>query len=395
MKEILLAKYGEIALKGLNRSSFEISLVKTIKKRMSFVGDFKVYKAQSTIYVEPNESCDMDRALEELRHVFGIAAIDRALVCEKSFESLCEGAASYLDAQLRAAKTFRVSAKRSDKSFPLNSMELAREMGGYLLDKYPHLQVAMNDPDLNVVAEVRDYAAYIHAGKLPGPGGLPVGTSGRGVLMLSGGIDSPVAAYMMAKRGMDLVAVHFQSPPYTSERALDKVTRLAGLVSRWSGHLLFVAVPFTETQVAIRDHCPAELFTVLMRRSMMRIANRICAAEHCDAIVTGESLGQVASQTLLAIGCTDAAASVPVLRPLIGMDKSEIIEIARRIGTFETSIEPYEDCCTVFTPKHPKTKPRLEEILEAESLVDLTALEEAAANNTTITLKHFFDETTL
>ncbi len=395
MREILLAKYGEIALKGLNRSSFENSLVKTVRKRMQFIGDFKVYKAQSTIYVEPNASCDMDRALDELQHVFGIAAINRALVCEKSLESICEGAAAYLDAGLRAAKTFRVSAKRSDKSFALNSMELAAELGGYLLSKYPHLRVTMDHPDLNVVAEVRDFAAYVHAGKLPGPGGMPAGTSGRGAVMLSGGIDSPVAAYMMAKRGMDLVAVHFQSPPYTSERALDKVSRLAGLVSRWSGHLLFVAVPFTDAQVAIRDHCPPELFTVLMRRSMLRITNRICAAEHCDAIVTGESLGQVASQTLLAIGCTDDAAAVPVLRPLIGMDKSEIVEIARRIGTFETSIEPYEDCCTVFTPKHPKTRPRLAEILEAERGVDLAALEEEAVKHTSIVLKHFFDSETL
>ncbi len=392
MKEILLAKYGEIALKGLNRSSFEAALMKTIRRRVEPAGAFRVYKAQSTIYVEPlDEGADMDAACDALRHVFGVAAINRARICEKSFEALCAAAADYLGGRLARAKSFKVESKRSDKSFALNSMELSRELGGFILSKFPHLRVDIEHPEVRVCAEVRDFAAYIHAGKIEAAGGMPTGTSGRAAVMLSGGIDSPVAAYMMAKRGMDLCGIHFQSPPYTSERALDKVERLAGILSRYTGNFALLVVPFTETQVAIKEHCPSELFTVLMRRSMVRIANRLCRAEHCGAIITGESLAQVASQTLSAIQCTDAAAAVPVLRPLIGMDKTEIIEISRKIGAFETSIEPYEDCCTIFTPKHPKTKPRLEEILAAESRVDLAPLEERAAADYFVRMKHFFD----
>ncbi|MEG1268478.1 MAG: tRNA uracil 4-sulfurtransferase ThiI [Oscillospiraceae bacterium] len=396
MKKILLAKYGEIALKGLNRSSFEAVLLKTIRRRMQFAGEFKVYKAQSTVYIEPlNESADVDRACDILKCIFGLSAINRAQICEKNFESMCETAVEYLADQLQSARTFKVESKRSDKSFPMNSMELSCELGGYILEKFPHLSVTMNKPDLTVVAEVRDFAAYIHSGKIEAAGGMPVGTSGRAAIMLSGGIDSPVAAYTMAKRGLDLCGVHFMSPPYTSERALDKVERLSGLISRYCGNFALFCIPFTETQVAIRDNCPDELFTVLMRRSMMRITNIICGRENCGAIITGESLGQVASQTMLAIQCTDEAAAVPVFRPLIGMDKVEIIEIARKIGTFETSIEPFEDCCTVFTPKHPKTKPHLNEILEAESKVDLPRLELEAANNYIIKMKHFSDLYTL
>ncbi len=392
MKEILLAKYGELALKGLNRSSFEAALLKTIRRRMEKIGAFKIYKAQSTVYIEPlTDDIDMDRACDAVQHVFGLAAINRAQVCDKSFEALCDAAVSYLGDKLASAKSFKVESKRSDKSFALNSMELSRELGGYILSKFPHLTVDINNPDVKVVAEVRDFAAYIHAGKIEAAGGMPTGTSGRAMVMLSGGIDSPVAAYMMAKRGLDLCGIHFQSPPYTSERALDKVERLAQIVSKYCGNFALLVVPFTETQVAIRDNCPSELFTVLMRRSMVRIANILCAQEHCGALITGESLAQVASQTLRAIQCTDAAAAVPVLRPLIGMDKTEIIDLSRKIGAFETSIEPYEDCCTVFTPKHPKTKPRIEEILAAESRVDLAPLEARAAADYSIRMKHFFD----
>ncbi len=392
MKETLLAKYGELALKGLNKGSFESSLLKTIRRRVSSAGDFKVYKAQSTVYVEPqSEGADVDAALVQLSRIFGVSAINRAAVIEKNFDAICEAAASYLEKKLINARTFKVHAKRADKSFPLNSMELAREVGGYLIDRYPHLKVTMSNPELTVVVEVRDYMAYVHSGNLPAAGGLPTGTSGRAAVMLSGGIDSPVAAYMMAKRGLELCAVHFMSPPYTSERAHDKVQRLAGIISRYTGNLALLSINFTEIQLAIRDRCPDDLFTVLMRRSMMRVTNELCKKEGCLAMVTGESLAQVASQTVEAIACTDNAADVPVLRPLIGMDKVEIIETARRIGTFETSIEPYEDCCTVFTPKHPKTKPSLEAILKAEEKAQLFPLEKMAASDYNIKMFHFFD----
>ena len=392
MKEIMLAKYGELALKGLNRSTFEAALLKTIRRRVSYSGNFKVYKAQSTVYIEPlDDAADISDACSKLKKVFGLSALNRALITEKDFDAICRDTVEYLGRELGSAKTFKVSAKRSDKKFPMDSMELSRELGGYILSKYPHLSVSMERPELNVVVEIRDFAAYIHSGKIEAAGGMPTGTSGRAAVMLSGGIDSPVATYMMAKRGLDLCAVHFMSPPYTGERALDKVVRLAGILSGYCGNLALLCVPFTDTQLAIKNGCPEELFTILMRRSMVRITNLICEKEHCDAMITGESLAQVASQTLLAIGCTDEAGAVPILRPLIGMDKTEIIEIARRIGTFETSIEPFEDCCTVFTPKHPKTKPKLEDIKKAESAVDLQSLERTAAQNYSVRMLHFFD----
>ncbi len=392
MSEILLAKYGELALKGLNKGTFESALLKTIRRRVETAGNFKVYRAQSTIYIEPlNNECDVDKACEMLKRVFGISAINRAIITEKNFEKICADAVGYLDKELSRSRTFKVSAKRSDKSFPLNSMEIGRDLGEYILERYPNLSVVMNEPDLHVVVEIRDFAAYVHSGKIDAAGGMPSGTSGRAAVMLSGGIDSPVAAYMMAKRGLDLCGVHFMSPPYTSERAQDKVVRLAGIVSRYCGNLPLFCVPFTEVQVAIKNGCPEEFFTILMRRSMVRITEMICEKEGCDAMITGESLAQVASQTLLAIGCTDEAANIPVLRPLIGMDKNEIIAISRKIETFETSIEPYEDCCTVFTPKHPKTKPKLREILEAENKLNISELEKEAANNYTVKVLHFDD----
>ncbi|MEG1016389.1 MAG: tRNA uracil 4-sulfurtransferase ThiI, partial [Oscillospiraceae bacterium] len=335
MKEVLLAKYGELALKGLNKGTFEAAMLKTIKRRMAVAGEFDVKKAQSTVYIEPkNEDADVDKACEMLRRVFGISAINRALLTFKDFDIICQNVVEYLKTDLAKARTFKVSAKRSDKSFHMNSMELACEVGGYILERFPNLEVKMDDPDLNVVVEIREYGAYIHKGKIEAAGGMPTGTSGRAAVMISGGIDSPVAAWMMAKRGVDLCGIHFMSPPYTSEAALDKVVRLSSIVSRWSGNFVLTCVPFTETQVLIRDNCPPDLFTVLMRRSMVRIAEMICEKEHCEALITGESLAQVASQTLLAIKCTDEAATIPVLRPLIGMDKLEITAIARRIGTF-------------------------------------------------------------
>ncbi|MEG0305331.1 MAG: tRNA uracil 4-sulfurtransferase ThiI [Oscillospiraceae bacterium] len=380
MKELIMAYQGEMALKGLNRSSFEAVLAKTMRRRLRNLGEFKVYKAQSTMYAEGEEGADVDEAFLRVKKIFGIACVSRAAVCEKNFDDICRVACEYLKPQILKAKTFKVCAKRADKTFPMDSMEIARELGGVILDAYPHLTVDVHNPQLSVTVEIRDYAAYVHAGKEPGAGGLPVSTSGKAAILLSGGIDSPVAAYMMAKRGLSLCGVHFASPPYTSERARMKVLALAQQLTYYTGNLNVYIVPYTKPQEYIRDHADPELFTVLMRRSMMRIANIICKKEFATALITGESLAQVASQTLAALACTDAAQDLPVLRPVIGMDKTEITDIARKIGTFETSILPYEDCCTIFTPPHPKTKPSLQEILYEEDKMPLLAeLESVAA----------------
>ena len=376
MKEIILAYQGEMSLKGLNRATFESVLLKTMRRRLKSLGNFKIYKAQSTMYAEPAGDEDIDAAEERIGKIFGIAAISRAAVCPKDFAVIADTAKEYLCGALRAAKTFKVSAKRSDKTFPMDSMEIARELGGVLLSAYPHLKVDVHHPDVNVTVEIRDFAAYVHGGKKPGAGGLPVSTSGKAALMLSGGIDSPVAAYMMAKRGLSLACVHFASPPYTSLRAEEKVCRLLERVSAYAGRLYMVTAPFSHIQEEIRERCPEEYFTLIMRRFMMRIAQRIARRQNCSALVTGESLGQVASQTIQAIACTDAVAEMPVFRPLIGMDKSEIVLASRKIDAFDISIEPYEDCCTVFTPRHPTTRPELAKVEEAESVLDIDALVE-------------------
>ena len=387
MKELIMAYQGEMALKGLNRATFESVLLKTMRRRLKRLGKFNVYKAQSTMYAEPmTDDIDMEAAFDAVSKIFGIATISRAAICPKDFSVIAETAKEYLAEELKQAKTFKVSAKRSDKSFAMDSMQIARELGGELLSAYPHLSVDVHKPELNVTVEIRDFGAYVHGGKKQGAGGLPVSTSGKAALMLSGGIDSPVAAYMMAKRGLSLIGVHFASPPYTSERARQKVLSLAQLLTPYTGNMNVHIVPYTKPQEFIRDHAPEDLFTVLMRRSMMRITNIICAKEGADAIITGESLAQVASQTLKALACTDAAQDLPVLRPCIGMDKTEITEIARKINTFETSILPYEDCCTIFTPPHPKTKPSLAEIEAAEAAMmpELAELEKAAAAETPV-----------
>ena len=353
MKEIILCYQGEMALKGLNRATFEAVLSKALRYRVRELGRFQVYKAQSTMYVEPRDQeaeANVGEAYERVRKVFGLAALSRAAVCEKNFEAIQAAAEEYLGGALQKARTFKVEAKRSDKSFPMKSPELCRELGGFLLAKHPHLRVDVKHPELTVMVEVRDYGAYIHGPKTPGAGGLPVGTSGRAINMLSGGIDSPVAAWFMARRGLALHHIHFASPPYTSEAAKQKVADLARIVSGYTGNCVLYVVPYTKPQEYIRDNAPDVLFTVLMRRSMMRIANRVAKEIDAKALVTGESLAQVASQTLMALACTDAAQDLPILRPLIGLDKTEIVEAARRIGTFETSILPYEDCCTIFTP---------------------------------------------
>ena len=375
MKELILLKCGEIALKGLNRNFFEDTLMKNCRRRLESLGKFKIYKAQSTIYVEPaDERIDLDEAVERLDKVFGVAALCRAAIVKKDFEDIKEKAVVYLAPVLEDARTFKVEAKRSDKTFPMKSPEICMELGGVILDHFPHLKVDVHHPDVTVYVEIRDFAAYIHTDQHPGAGGIPIGTSGSAALLISGGIDSPVAGYMMSKRGLKLVAVHFVSPPYTSEHALEKVRTLCKKMAPWCGRMKFVVVPFTEIQEMIREKCPEEYFTIIMRRYMMKIAERIAKDCDCGALITGESVGQVASQTLSAIACTDVACQMPVLRPLIGMDKDEIVTISRKIDTFETSILPYEDCCTVFTPKHPKTKPKLSLVLKAEEAMDEEAV---------------------
>lgn len=374
-KEILLIKNGELALKGLNRGTFEDILLKNIKRRLYGAGSFTLRKAQSTLYIEPREEgADLEEACDRLSRIFGISAYTRALAVDKSMEAILAATGDYLADELRNARTFKVEAKRSDKTFPLTSPAICAEVGGALLKQFPHLKVDVHQPQVQVTVEIRDFGAYIHAAQLPGAGGMPVGTGGRAALLISGGIDSPVAGYMMAKRGIELTAVHFASPPYTSERAEMKVLSLLEEVAAYAGPIETRLVPFTHIQEEIRRHCPEELFTLIMRRGMMRLADCIARREGCGALITGESVGQVASQTLPALACTGAVTSLPILRPLIGMDKEEIIAISRRIGTYETSIQPYEDCCTVFTPRHPRTRPRLEQVEAAESALDWETL---------------------
>ncbi len=377
--EVILIKNGELALKGLNRGTFENVLIKNLRWRLKPLGSFTFRKAQSTIYIEPqSEDIDWDEVSERVSKVFGISAFSRALVTEKEFSAIAEAAKTYLEKPLRRAKTFKVEAKRADKQFPLTSPQICAQVGEYLLEAYPHLTVDVHDPEVTVWVEVRDFGAYIHGPQVAGAGGMPVGTGGRAAILLSGGIDSPVAAYMMAKRGIELTAVHFASPPYTSERAEIKVKTLLSEVGEYAGHTTLCIVPFTHIQEEIGRHCPEELFTLVMRRFMMRIASRLAEQYECGALITGESVGQVASQTIGALQCTDAVATLPVFRPVIGMDKEEIIAIARRIGTFETSIQPYEDCCTVFTPRHPRTRPKIAELEAAEQLLPMDELIEEA-----------------
>ena len=378
MKEILLLKLGEIVLKGLNRGNFEKRLMKNIAWRLRKLGRFHIYCLQSTIYVEPQEPCDMDAVEDAVCRVFGVVSVCRAAECEKDIDRIYDTAVRHLGEQLRYAKTFKVDAKRSDKSFPLKSPDIAREIGGRLHDAFPQLVVDVHAPEVLVKVEVRDRAAYVHANPRMGAGGMPVGANGRAALLLSGGIDSPVAGYMIAKRGVSLLGVHFFSYPYTSERAKQKVIELAEKLSAYAGGMKIAMVPFTKIQEEIRAHCEEDFFTLIMRRFMMRIAEQIALSHDCKALVTGESLGQVASQTMEALGVTAAMCTLPVLRPVIGMDKEEIVVISRRIDTFETSILPYEDCCTVFTPKHPKTKPRMEDILREEANLTVDALVDEA-----------------
>lgn len=382
MKEIILVKNGEIALKGLNRSTFENILIKNIKWRLKKLGKFEIRKSQSTIYISPKtDDIDLDEVCDHMKKIFGIAAFSRCLVTKKDLNVIIKDAIEYLADIMPYTKSFKVISKRADKRFPYKSPQIQNEVGGAILQAYPNLKVDVHNPEVAVTVEIREQGAYVHAKILKGAGGMPVSSSGEGLLLVSGGIDSPVAGYMMARRGLKISAIHFVSPPYTSDRALQKVETLLSKVSEYAGDIKFYCVPFTKLQEALRDNCPEELFTIIMRRLMMEISIRIAERENIPALITGESLAQVASQTIYALSTTNSAADRPVLRPLIGMDKLDIIEISRKIDTFETSILPYEDCCTVFTPKHPKTKPTLKYVEEAQNSFDFEPLIVEAIDN--------------
>ncbi|MBQ3969181.1 MAG: tRNA 4-thiouridine(8) synthase ThiI [Clostridia bacterium] len=386
MKEIILVKVGEIALKGLNRKNFEDLLIKNIKRKIHKLGRFEVVASQSTIRITPlDDFIDMDETAQKLSKVFGVVAFSRACIAEKDIEKIKETAAEYLKPIFSENISFKVESKRSDKKFPYGSPEISKMVGGYLADTFPNVTVDVHDPDVTVTVEIRDFAAYVHASVEEGAGGLPVSCGGKAAILISGGIDSPVAAYMMARRGIELSAIHFASPPYTSERAEEKVRDLLEIVSDYSGKMNMYTVPFTKIQEEIQKNSPEELFTIIMRRLMMNIAQRIAKNIGCQALITGESLGQVASQTIGALACTDEAADMPVFRPLIGMDKKDIIDISKKINTFETSCLPYEDCCTVFTPRHPRTKPKIELVRKAQAAVDWEDMIREAVENVKIT----------
>ena len=373
--EMILLKLGELVLKGLNRRSFEDKLQANIHRRLNNLGRFRVYTRQSTTYVEPMEdSCDMDGAWEAMKKVFGVVGLSRARACEKDKDAILQACREYLDERLKSARTFKVETKRADKTFPMTSIQLSQYVGGELDELYPNLQVDVHHPELTVYVEIRDYAAFVHANPDPGAGGLPVGINGRAVALLSGGIDSPVASWMIAKRGVALEMVHFFSYPYTSPEAKDKVIELARLLTPWCGRLTVHVVPFTAIQEELRRSCPEELFTIIMRRFMMRISQEVARRCGAKALVTGECLGQVASQTMDAMAVTGSVVDLPILRPCVGLDKEEIVQIARKIGTFDTSILPYEDCCTVFTPRHPRLHPLPGEVEAAESKLDIEAM---------------------
>ncbi|MDD5898134.1 MAG: tRNA 4-thiouridine(8) synthase ThiI [Clostridia bacterium] len=378
MREVLQVRFGEIFLKGLNRPTFLRMLVSRVRDAVKEVQGH-VWLNDSRVYV--SDVTDMDEAIRRVTRVFGVHSVCRAIEMEKdSFEAICDQAVEMLRDH---EGSFKVNARRSDKRYPMDSPTINMEMGGYLLDHLPKLHVDVRNPDVVLSVEIRD-KVYLYTHPIMAVGGMPVGSNGRATLLLSGGIDSPVAGWMIAKRGVTMSAVHFNSPPYTSERAREKVLDLARILSESLCGIRVHVVPFTDIQMQIHEKCHEDYTTIIMRRYMMRIANEIAKKEHAQALVTGESIGQVASQTMHALSCTDAVADVPVFRPLIGFDKSEIIDIAKKIGTYETSNLPYEDCCTVFTPRHPATKPKMEIILEGESRLDSEALIKAALDNTEV-----------
>ena len=396
MKEIFLMKLGEIVLKGANKRQFESRLRQNVRRRMKKYGNFDVYIMQSTVYVEPmDDLCDVDGAWEACRSIFGVVSLCRCRPCEKTTDAIFEAIENYLGDDLDCARSFKVESKRSDKRFPLTSIQLSQEIGGRLAEAHPGVAVDVHHPDYIVYVEVRDLAAYVHGPAEPGAGGLPTGVGGRAMCLLSGGIDSPVAAYMIGKRGVEIEAVHFFSYPYTSQLAKDKVIELARLVTKYTGRMTVNVVSFTEIQEAIRDNCPEEFFTLIMRRFMMEISQHIAKRDGCGALITGENLGQVASQTMEAMAVTGAVVDIPIFMPLVGMDKEEIVTIARKIGTMETSILPYEDCCTVFTPKHPKTKPTIAQLLDVEKKLDREALIQRALESVEKIKVNYHDDAVL
>lgn len=395
IKEVILCKYGEVILKGANRSDFEAKMLKQLRLRAKRIGNYKIFYAQSTVYIEPLDQDAIDKIEEmtyQAKHVFGFVAVSRAFACEKNMEKILDVVRNYIPERLKGYKTFKAEAKRADKRFPLKSPEISAEVGGAVLSSVPKIKVDIHNPEVVVRVEIRDKEAYIHAGQEKGAGGIPYGCSGRGLLLLSGGIDSPVAGYMMAKRGVELEAIHFESYPYTSERAKEKVLDLAKHLTNYTMRMRVHVVSLTKIQELLRDNCEEEYFTLLLRRYMMAISLKIAHEYGCEALITGESLGQVASQTMKAINVTNVLADIPVYRPLIGMDKDEIIQISRKIGTFETSVLPYEDCCTVFTPRHPRTRPELEKVVAEENKLDFNALvNEAFENRESLVVMAFKD----
>ena len=375
MKDIILLKQGEMVLKGLNKHRFDQRLQANIRYRIRGCGKFKVYSRQSIVYVEPaDDAADVDAAFEALKTVFGIITMTRAAACEKDRDAIAKLAVEYLREAMQSAGSFKVETRRGDKSFPMTSIELSQFVGGELSDAYPDVRVDVHNPELTVNIEIRDYAAFVHGTSVPGAGGMPLESNGRAVTMLSGGIDSPVSTWMIARRGAKPIPVHFFSFPYTSEQAKEKVVELTRILTQYCGSMTIEVVPFTHIQEEIRDKCPERYFTLIMRRFMMRISDYIAKSNGCGAIITGENLGQVASQTMEAMAVSQSVTDLPVLQPLVGMDKEDIVRIARKIGTFDTSILPYEDCCTVFTPRHPETRPTVEEVAEAESALDVQGL---------------------
>ena len=381
MKEVILCKYGEVILKGANRSDFEAKMLKQLRQRARRIGNYSVYYSQSTVYIEPldDDAIDaIDDMYDQAKHVFGFVGVSKAVACEKNIDTIISVAKEIMPERLRGYKTFKVEAKRSDKRFPMTSPEIAGEVGGAILSCVPKIKVDVREPEIVVRVEIRDKEAFVHAGQEKGAGGIPYGTSGRGLLLLSGGIDSPVAGFMMAKRGVQLEAVHFESFPYTSERAKEKVLELAKVLCDYTMRIRVHVISLTEIQELLRDNCDEDYFTLILRRYMMALSLKLAHDYDCEAIITGESLGQVASQTMKAISVVNEMADIPVYRPLIGMDKGEIIEISRKIGAFDTSILPYEDCCTVFTPRHPKTRPELEAVLEQQNRLNFDELVERA-----------------
>ena len=379
MRKVLLVRYGEVFLKGANRPHFLKLLTDNVKRAVKPIGG-RVWLSDSRIYVSDVE--DMDECVRRVRKVFGLYSVSPAIECETDLDVIAEQCIEMMKGK---RGSFKVYGKRSDKKFPMNSLEFAAELGGRILESNPHLTVDIHNPQHKLRVEIRDNC-YICCEEIMAVGGLPMGSSGRAALLLSGGIDSPVAGYCMMKRGVRCCAIHFQSPPYTGELARDKVMQLAKEMAEYSGGMRVYLVPFTKCQLEIHEKCPEGLGTLITRRFMMRIAQEIAKQNECNALITGESLGQVASQTMESIVCTDAVCEMPVFRPLIGMDKTEIMDIAKRIGTYETSILPYEDCCTVFTPRHPVTKPKLDTMPKAESKLDIEALVKEAVEGTELVI---------